>query len=540
MESFASQNLPEEPVDVTEHERNFGQQEPNPSTQVSKDEKNERQPVERELSTSSSSSDTIEPTADDTAVPPSADTPNTQEKSLVSESTSERDEKRTRPPPEPSPPSLAVDVTSMTSPVPIELRLGHKHRHHYRPARQTKYLNNLMPIVGFLELTNALDFPANVWNMTPVPTFAVGLMATGGSISIIASFLVFRDLYLCLRNIKLLREERRYLLQEKEKWEAAGDARRVSMTQAWLDLNFREVLWEAAERLLLDSLNGFSGILVGIGTILAIDGADPAAYAASNLLSGYVGNSFNVVYGAANTAFSIYMYVRSRACNKAVKQRLANSALKQKVLGHLRRHRIFALVNGATAFVAAIGSMVSAKHWQGYVVLIPCVFGAVFGNLFWRHVVGYDREFCQRRRVGVDVDAERNLVFSIDAIEILKNEQRDGLLEKKSGKELLEFMADNGMSEDFTARLLHDVGDKRQGLIAKRHKKHVDVEYDQLVGVDEDQLSRSASRVLKDVGHRRFVDQERMLAELWSCQLAQQLGRRGSILGPQTPTMDEV
>lgn len=434
--------------------------------------------------------------------------------------------------------SSSMPKTSSKYPT-IELQHRRRPGHRYRPAHQTKYLNNLMPIVGFLELTNALDFPANVWNQTPVPAFAKGLMITGGSVAILASFLAFRDLYKSVTNFRLLKKERIHLLKERKVYEQAGDDQKANMMQAWLDVNFREALWEAAERMLMDSLNGFAGIIVGIGTILAVDGANPTSYDASNLLSGYVGNSFNVVYGAANTAFAIYMFNRSRKHSRKMKQALPAGALQRRVLGYMKRHQVYAVVNGITVFVSAIGSMISAKNWEGYAVLIPCVIGAIFCNFYWRHLVGYDRDFCQWRPDAAVLDARERLQFSIDAMELIKSHEGDRLLAKKTGAEVTQFMAQHGMLEVFTARVLHELGDQRQSIINEQRKRHVDVTIDRLSSVDEDILVKSASTALRNIGYHRFRDQERMLAELWGAQLAQQTSPGASTAAEEKPSHEQ-
>src|ERR1700743_1635018 len=51
----------------------------------------------------------------------------------------------------------------------------------YVPAKRARLLNNLLAGVGFLELANAGDFAANVFNQIPVPAYAAALMAVGGT-----------------------------------------------------------------------------------------------------------------------------------------------------------------------------------------------------------------------------------------------------------------------------------------------------------------------------------------------------------------------
>jgi hypothetical protein len=45
----------------------------------------------------------------------------------------------------------------------------------WTPKGQRRLMNSLLAGVGLLELGNAGDFAANVWNQIPVPHFAMGL-----------------------------------------------------------------------------------------------------------------------------------------------------------------------------------------------------------------------------------------------------------------------------------------------------------------------------------------------------------------------------
>jgi hypothetical protein len=45
----------------------------------------------------------------------------------------------------------------------------------FNPLKQRRLKNSLLAGVGFLELANAGDFAANVWNEIPVPHFAAAL-----------------------------------------------------------------------------------------------------------------------------------------------------------------------------------------------------------------------------------------------------------------------------------------------------------------------------------------------------------------------------
>ena len=275
-----------------------------------------------------------------------------------------------------------------------------------------KYLNNLLASVGFLELSNALDFPANVWNAIPVPKFAVALMATGGSIAILYSAFAFWDLCRARQNVRFLRVERSELKSlreamstgdENEKHEDDIQDERRHLVDSWLDVNFRELGWELIDRVLMDFFLGITGIIIGVGTILAIGGANPRIYRASNLLSGYIGNSLISPYTIFNAGWSVFMWKRSRGHTAAVSRAKGrvDDEVRRRLRSQATRHQIYALVNGLTVLISTAGSLVSATLWPGYVVLIPCVFGSLFCNCFWRYKLGYDRESFQTRVEGL-------------------------------------------------------------------------------------------------------------------------------------------
>jgi len=138
--------------------------------------------------------------------------------------------------------------------------------------KQNELKNSLLAGVGFLELANAGDFAANVWNEVPVPHFAAALMAVGGTLALAISFFAFRDAALSRRNMLLLREERRYLRTQK-----ADHVQQTSIARdvgSQLDVNFREMGTELIDRIGMDVVMGFGAVFVGIGTFLAIGGAN--------------------------------------------------------------------------------------------------------------------------------------------------------------------------------------------------------------------------------------------------------------------------
>lgn len=264
------------------------------------------------------------------------------------------------------------------------------------PAPRRIYRNNLLLLVGYLDLANSLDFPANVWNQRPPPLFAKVLMGLGGSIMLLFISVAVIDFRRSLANTRLLRDERRVLrsalseLDEKER-----GRRRV--LKAWLGVNRRELGWENFDRIGLDVAMGVSGVIVGIGTLLAIRGDKKVIYHASNLMSGYVGNSFMPAFAAVNTAWSGYMFLAGRRHAQALNDagRGIDPATRRKMMGQARRHQLYAAMMVCSTWVTAVGSMMSATMWQGYVVLIPSIVGSIWCNWFWRKELGYNRRLFQ-------------------------------------------------------------------------------------------------------------------------------------------------
>ena len=83
------------------------------------------------------------------------------------------------------------------------------------PRYQLK--NSLLAAVGFFELANAGDFPANVWNTVPVPPYAIALMAVGGTLALCMTYFAYRDARLSWYNLKGLRCERSFLTARLKK-----------------------------------------------------------------------------------------------------------------------------------------------------------------------------------------------------------------------------------------------------------------------------------------------------------------------------------
>lgn len=378
------------------------------------------------------------------------------------------------------------------------------------PAKRTRLHNDLLLIVGYLEFFNALDFPANVWQEIPIPTFAVGLMATGGSIALLASSSAFFDFRRAWKNVKLLRGERAYLHGRYSKLDKrAPESRQV---QAWLSVNFRELGWELIDRLLMDVLVGFASILVGVGTIMAIGGANRKVFDASNLLSGYIGNGFVALYGLVNAVWSAYLYLRARKHKKVIRHCLTDKKIQARAVWTFRNHQIYAVVNGGTLLVSSAGSLISSTKWWGYVILIPCIFSSVFCNIFWRKHVGYDRvmsQFMTDEMLNLDIYQQITQAAKIQ--QCCNTDTPQSHIDNMSGRtELLRLVRDNDCYEAFCLRVANRVtttnpGEKRSSLL---------VDHKAIAGMDEETLRNHIMEVMKHNGIRHAVYKERVLYEL--------------------------
>ncbi|PYH84283.1 hypothetical protein BO82DRAFT_352263 [Aspergillus uvarum CBS 121591] len=294
-------------------------------------------------------------------------------------------------------------------------------KHKYRILHQPLFRNSLLAGVGYLELANAADFAANVWNEIPVPLHAKILMAIGGPCALCMTLVAARDMYLSAANVRLLRQERAFLADsistsasadhtkdQVHKPAPASEKNTIDTLNEYKHgVNTREVLTEVIDRILMDLLMGIGALLVGIGTLLAIWGADRTIYHASNLLSGYVGNGLAAGFGLVNAIWSAYLVWRFQRCWKACAasaepcatdenqtRRLKHelpASLKNKLRARMRALQFHAVINGVNGVVAGAASMVTATMWYGYVVLVPCIVSLILLNVFWRARLGYDR-----------------------------------------------------------------------------------------------------------------------------------------------------
>lgn len=391
----------------------------------------------------------------------------------------------------PIPPDHHVSIIRRTRPKSIwhsKIRLFHKDS--YKLVRQQQIKNSLLAGVGYLELANAGDFAANVWNDIPVPRHAMILMAIGGPISLCMMLFAIRDFALSWQNVRLLRAERIHLLSLRESLSstmsetAEKDGEMVRVLDSRLGVGVRELGTEIVDRMVMDALMGVGALLVGVGTIMAIFGANPRVYRASNLLSGYVGNSMAAVFGLVNAVWSGFLIYRFQ-CHDVACRRITNPAVgpggaednnHSYVLSTTQQHRLrircrrfqwHSVVNALNGLVAGAASMVTATRWWGYVVLIPCIISLILCNYFWRWKLGYDRPIITTSTTTPSSFPRHNIVAFLppllaelayvsavhDALDQAQNLPRS-LVDLDSLESAISFIAKNHMFESFCEWLL--------------------------------------------------------------------------------------
>ncbi|KIV82001.1 hypothetical protein PV11_04142 [Exophiala sideris] len=283
----------------------------------------------------------------------------------------------------------------LTSNPPLTFhRHTRKNRVYYTSAHQTSLRNSLLSLVGFLELANACDFAANVFNDIPVPTFAAALMGIGGCVALFFAAVAIQDARLSWRNIRLLRDERRILLDLLHHAPAPNlDAEKATSPKTALkvynNVNQFELLTEIIDRFLMDVTMGFGATLVGAGTLMAIGGANPRVFKASNLLSGYIGNSPAAAYGILRAFWSIYVWRRSSRHQSAARRQAVQPG--RPFFQRYTRVKVYAFLAGPTSLVAGAASMITATMWEGYTVLVPCIVLSWVCNFLYRRQIGYTR-----------------------------------------------------------------------------------------------------------------------------------------------------
>ncbi|ERS98098.1 uncharacterized protein SPSK_06217 [Sporothrix schenckii 1099-18] len=431
----------------------------------------------------------------------------------------------------------------------------------YRPERPTKLRNSLLAGVGFLELANAGDFAANVWNEIPVPVHAIVLMALGASVALGILYFAVQDARLSWANVCGLRAERRHLHQ------ALGDARRqhgdvkdkamVRTLACLLDVNFRETGTELVDRLGMDVCMGFGALTVGVGTFMAIGGANRNVFFASNLLSGYVGNAPCALYGLANLFWSLFVWRRAHRHRRAgatsttttTTTGLAGGRIEQMLQARVARVQLHSALNGVTGVVAGAASLVTATMWWGYVVLIPCIASSVLANYIWRHRIGYQRPLAAQQHAVVSFDEESTVaeLAFVDASRRRWRQPRSsdpfaGLVAKPDSIScVVEFIVRNRLFEAFCLRVLADAQVcALTAALVDTASDTVTIRAESLAAVTDDavrgRLIDLAWAVMTGAAPKCFRDQENALLEVLGCLLCRPVDANEK---PEAPVVAE-
>lgn len=385
------------------------------------------------------------------------------------------------------------------------------------PKEQYRLKNNLLIGVGLLELGNAGDFAANVWNQIPIPHFAMALMALGGTLALTISIFAFRDAFLSRENIRNLRKERRFLWAQKA--DLGAEISRDLDSQ--LNMNFRELGTEYVERLGMDIAMGFGAIMVGIGTFLAIGGANPRIFSASNLLSGYIGNAPVAIFGLCNTGFSVYVWRRAHRHGRAATKEVRSVVFLRRI----RRVKTHAAIYAITGVTAGAASLVTATHWEGYPVLIPCIISSIVCNYLWRNRIGYERPLIQQRLDMDEASLIRELEHTTLTREIFRTRDPSEWLLKlipdpDSLPSILEFLSANDLFDDFCLRLLKDNALARS--IFGPLGREVTIDEQMSLTADKElhaKMVKAAEETMKEMGPLRFKYRERYCLEALGCYL---------------------
>jgi len=411
-----------------------------------------------------------------------------------------------------------------SSPAPERLVFVKK-KGRYTMSQRRKIENSLLAAVGFLEFANAGDFAANVWNNVPVPTFAVVLMALGGIVALAISCYAFTDARLSWANTWIIQSERRYLQRQRVCESQGTEAMRDIDCQ--LDVTFRELGSELIDRVGMDILLGFGAILVGIGTFLAIGGADPKLYRASNLMTGYIGNAPAAIWGFINALWFIWVWRRAERHRIAAAKELGADDLERLLKDRVYTVKLHAATNGTTGFVAGAASLVTATMWWGYVVLIPCIVSSMYCNYIWRRRIGYARLSILRTPTFDKQSLIEELRYVTLTRKIIKDNPLNPLeslvTEPESIEVVMGFVVKHGLFEDFCLYLLES--QELSAAVLELHRDELEIEPQRLVKVDEPLRSRLleiAEVCVREMGIAHFQDRQRYLLETLGCYLCSQ------------------
>lgn len=376
-----------------------------------------------------------------------------------------------------------------------------------------------MAAIALLDLANSGDFAANIFNEIPVPHFAIVLMVLGATCALIMSIVAFIDARRSLRNLCLLREERRMLLAQDEESAASEHS-----CAAELDLNHRDIWTEFFDRAAMEIMMGIAAFLIAVGTYMAPGGADHRVFKASNLLSGYIGNSLPAAYGAITCSWSAYVLWRTRRHAAAAKAGLEDgpvlSALRTRVFA-VQEH---AIITGVTCLVSGILSMFTPTSWWPYPVLLVCGLIFIYGAYAYRRHIGYERpQILVGVRIEVDV-----LVDELTWIASMRKFLKSGTAftdktdaDMVSLHSLTNLIIRCDLFQYFSTELIKDP--QLSGLLLADNEEEIDIYPDTLYALPtkhHDQIREIAQTCLKKRGLRQLRYRKHFLLEALGSSLA--------------------
>lgn len=393
-------------------------------------------------------------------------------------------------------------------------------------------------------------------NETPVPKYSLALMIIGGIGALSLLYFSIRDARLSLDNVRALRSERAYLLQQRAALVSGANGNDHILTSTdpnllrtldcFLDMNTRELGTELVDRVGMDVLLGLSLLLVGVGTLMATTGDhNSREFLASNLLTGYIGNTPCAVYGVANLVWSSYVWLRARKQQRAALNYVRTSTrISQMLRNRTSSLQLHAALNGLGGIVAGGAALVTSTMWWGYVILVPCVITSGVVNVFWRRCVGYERHLIAREISSIDQDAVLEALRYASACRerIARGklaEQRDAfsVLVEDGGSlaGAIDVLRKNALMEAFCLCLLQDANtlERLRSAYPPNPNGIPEVDWDQLLATDDEAwvtvLLKAAKDTINQSALRSFIYQERHLLEVLGCYMCRgaEFGRRG-------------
>ncbi|KAM0344958.1 hypothetical protein ACHAPU_007092 [Fusarium lateritium] len=391
-------------------------------------------------------------------------------------------------------------------------------------TQNTRLRNNLFAAVGFLELANAGDFAANVWNETPVPIYAIVFMAIGGCSAFVLSICSFFDSRKAWRNIQFLRQQRQLSKTQKQNLDTNSSSRGLDVLT---EITTHELRVEIINRYVMDLLMGGGAMLISIGTFMAIGGANERLWLASNILSGYLGNAPIALYGLVSSIWAALVVIKMRNHLVAARKELQGSPslpiLKQRCFNV----QVFFGLNGTANIVGGIGSMLTAERWWAYVILIPVIVTSIFCNIWWRHRVGYDRPYISDLTF-MNVDMISETLESTSQLRRTIQDSPDVDFEQIFGGEaglnqVLELLVKHDLFEQFCLRLV--VNKRVRHLFRKAQDAQVQISTAGILEIPEEHhlmILGVALTFLKKMGPSHLLHRERFLSEILGAYLCQE------------------